>query len=331
MKVYQIGAALILLALCLCGCAPRQVQAEFYAMDTVMQITACGAGADDAVKAAEAEVYRLEGLLSCRNAEAELARCNAGQVQVSTETAQLIEAALSISERTGGAYDPTLGALTTVWGFSTGDHRVPDEAARAQALMRCGTEKVAVRGSDVYLEDGVQLDLGGIGKGYAASRVREILTQAGVTSAIASLGGNVCAIGAKPDGSDWQIGLQDPQNTAEYFAVVSVQDTSVVTSGGYQRYFEQDGIRYHHILDASTGAPAESGLLSVSVVCTDDTLADALSTALYVMGLDRGMDFWRTGELDFEAVWMTDGGEVWITPGLQTAFHSERSYQVAAR
>lgn len=331
MKFQHTAAAAFLLALLLCGCAAKQAKAEFYAMDTVMQITAYGAGAQEAVQAAQAEVYRLDALLSCRSESTELARCNAGQSKLSAETARLVESALVLAAQTDGAYDPTLGVLTAAWGFDSGTYRVPDEAERAEALTHCGTEKVTIKGNDVYLTDGVQLDLGGIGKGYAASRVRKIMEESGVSSAIVSLGGNVCAIGAKPDGSDWQIGLQDPRNTAQYFAVVSVRDTSVVTSGGYQRYFEQNGVRYHHILDAATGAPAESGLLSVSVVCADDTMADALSTALYVMGLERGMEFWRFGGAEFEAVWMTDSGAVWITSGLRGAYQSETAYQVAER
>ena len=110
-----------------------------------------------------------------------------------------------------------------------------------------------------------------------------------------------------------------------------MRDAAVVTSGGYQRYFEQNGVRYHHILDGKTGAPAESGLLSVSVVCTDDTLADALSTALYVMGLEKGIAFWRAGGADFEAVWMTEDGSVWLTSGLCDAYRSQMPYQVVER
>ena len=331
MKYQQTAAAAILLALALCGCAARQAGAEFYAMDTVMQITAYGADAQGAVEAAQTEVYRLEELLSCRSEGAELARCNAGQKTVSAETARLIEQAIALSMQTGGAYDPALGALTAAWGFDSGDYHVPDAAERTAALTHCGAEKVCVSDNTVVLSDGAQLDLGGIGKGYAASRIRRIMEENGVSSAIISLGGNVCAVGAKPDGKDWVIGLQDPHDPSAYFGTVTVRDAAVVTSGGYQRYFEYGGVRYHHILDAKTGAPAESGLCSVSVVCADDTLADALSTALYVMGFEKGVDFWRTGGMEFDAVWMLDDGTVWITSGLRGIYQSETAYQVAER
>ena len=183
-------------------------------------------------------------------------------------------------------------------------------------------------GISVTLTNGAQLDLGGIAKGYAAGRVRTILREAGVTSAIISLGGNVAAVGKKPDGSAWTVGLQDPDRPEAYFGTVSIEDACVVTSGAYQRYFEENGVCYHHILDPHTGCPAESGLKSVSVVAQDDTLADALSTALFVMGLDAGAEFQKSSGLSFEAVFVTDDNTVWITPGLAGRYRSDRPYQI---
>lgn len=162
----------------------------------------------------------------------------------------------------------------------------------------------------------------------AAGRVRTILREAGVTSAIISLGGNVAAVGKKPDGSAWTVGLQDPDRPEAYFGTVSIEDACVVTSGAYQRYFEENGVCYHHILDPHTGCPAESGVKSVSVVAQDDTLADALSTALFVMGLDAGAEFQKSSGLSFEAVFVTDDNTVWITPGLAGRYRSDRPYQI---
>ena len=146
--------------------------------------------------------------------------------------------------------------------------------------------------------------------------------------AIISLGGNVAAVGKKPDGSAWTVGLQDPDRPEAYFGTVSIEDACVVTSGAYQRYFEENGVCYHHILDPHTGCPAESGLKSVSVVAKDDTLADALSTALFVMGLDAGAELWNSSGLSFEAVFVTDDNTVWITPGLAGRYRSDRPYQI---
>ena len=186
-------------------------------------------------------------------------------------------------------------------------------------MQSSGAGLVQLDGISVTLTNGAQLDLGGIAKGYAAGRVRTILREAGVTSAIISLGGNVAAVGKKPDGSAWTVGLQDPDRPEAYFGTVSIEDACVVTSGAYQRYFEENGVCYHHILDPHTGCPAESGVKSVSVVVQDDTLADALSTALFVMGLDAGAELWNSSGLSFEAVFVTDDNTVWITPGLAGA------------
>ena len=331
MKHFQLLLIFCLPLLLLTGCAASDSSREFFAMDTVMQATAYGSGADDTLQAAEEEIYRLEQLFSCQAPEAELARCNrAGQLTVSAETAGLVQTALELSEATGGAYDPTLYPLSLAWGFSGGNYRVPDEEELRSLLAVTGAWRVSVDGSRITLQPGTQLDLGGIAKGYAAGQLRKLLTDAGIRSAIVSLGGNIAAVGAKPDGSDWQVGLQDPENPDTYFGILSVSDACVVTSGGYQRYFEQDGVRYHHILDPGTGCPAESGLLSVSVVSEDDTLADALSTALFVMGFDEGQALWRSGALPFEAVWMLQDGSVYLTPGLSGSYRSERAFQVIA-
>ena len=317
------------LPLLLCGCAQRSAEREFFAMDTVMQLRAYGPEAEAALAQAEAEIYRLEGTLSCRDEHAALSRLNeAGGGTVSEETAALLQTALTLCEKTGGAYDPSLGALSQVWGFSTGVYRVPEPDVLAAAMQRSGAKHVKLDGCAVTLENGVQLDLGGIAKGYTAGRVRAMLRDAGVTSAIISLGGNVAAVGKKPDGSAWTVGLQDPDRPEAYFGTVSIEDACVVTSGAYQRYFEENGVRYHHILDPYTGCPAESGVKSVSVVAQDDTLADALSTALFVMGLDAGAELQKSSGLSFEAVFVTDENTVWITPGLAGRYRSDRPYQI---
>ena len=318
--------ACVLIFLCLplllCGCAQKSAEREFFAMDTVMQLRAYGPEADRALAEAEAEIYRLEGELSCRDEHAALARLNeAGGGTVSAETAALLQTALTLCEKTGGAYDPALGALSQAWGFSTGAYCVPEQDALAEAMQRSGAAHAALGGCTVTLD-------GGIAKGYAAGRVRAILQEAGVTSAIVSLGGNVAAVGKKPDGSAWTVGLQDPDRPESYFGTVSIEAACVVTSGAYQRYFEENGVRYHHILDPYTGCPAESGVKSVSVIAQDDTLADALSTALFVMGLDAGAEFQKSSGLAFEAVFVTDDNTVWITPGLAGRYRSNRPYQI---
>ena len=323
--------ACVLIFLCLplllCGCAQKSAEREFFAMDTVMQLRAYGPAAEDALAQAEAEMYRLEGVLSCRDEQAALARLNeTGGGTAGEETAALLQTALTLCEKTDGAYDPALGALSQAWGFSTGAYCVPEQDALAEAMQRSGAAHAALGGCTVTLDGGAQLDLGGIAKGYAAGRVRAILQEAGVTSAIVSLGGNVAAVGKKPDGSAWTVGLQDPDRPESYFGTVSIEAACVVTSGAYQRYFEENGVRYHHILDPKTGYPAESGLISVTIVCEKGWLSDGLSTACFVLGYEDSLPLLETYQA--EAVFVTEDKEVIVTDGLKDMFTlTDSSYE----
>ena len=338
----QLAALLLtIFALSLTACGETAAESEtrtVYAMDTVMNLTVYGENAAAALESAEKELHTLDEAVLSRTAEGselyalntsngETVECGADDILPA-----LIETALTISDATDGAFDPTLAPVLDAWGFTKDERRVPSADELKELLSHTGCGKVALEktadGWTVTLLDGAQLDLGGIAKGYAAGRVRTILREAGVTSAIISLGGNVAAVGKKPDGSAWTVGLQDPDRPEAYLGTVSIEDACVVTSGAYQRYFEENGVCYHHILDPHTGCPAESGVKSVSVVAQDDTLADALSTALFVMGLDAGAELWNSSGLSFEAVFVTDDNTVWITPGLAGRYRSDRPYQI---
>ena len=330
-KTGKILRGLLLAALLplLCGCRAQKASTEFFAMDTVMQLTAYGAYADAAVDAAEVEIARLDAKLSAQSADSEIAKLNAGGFCEDDETLRVLASAYQIAALTEGAYDPTVYPLMQLWGFGTEHAQVPQRAAIETALEAVGYEKLPAVKAPYQLPEGMAIDLGGIGKGFAAETLRKCLHEQGIQSAVLSLGGNVTLLGSKPDGADWTVGLQDPQ-TDGCFGYVSASDVSVVTSGGYQRYFEENGKRYWHILDARTGMPADTGIRSVTVVSADDTLADGLSTALFVMGLDRAAQFWRESR-DFEAVFLLDSGEIYVTQGLEDSFRSERSFEVLAR
>ena len=315
----------LLLFFTLCGCGAQRQTGEWFAMDTVM--TAAVYGSADALDAVEAETYRLDALLAAQKDDSEIAAVNDGAEVVSEETAALLRRALEIAAETNGAYDPTVYPLMRAWGFTDGNYRVPADAELDALLQTTGWTEVSVDGTTASLPEGFALDLGGIGKGYAAGRCKEILKAHGVTSALLSLGGNVSALGSKPDGTAWTVAIEDPDG-GDYLGTVQIADQCVVTSGGYQRYFEQDGVRYWHILDPETGKPARSGMKSVTIVSADDTLADALSTALFVMGPERAADFWRVHRAEFGAVWLTDDGRLFVTEGLTLA--TEREYEVVS-
>ncbi len=150
----------------------------------------------------------------------------------------------------------------------------------------------------------------------------QVFRDQGVTSGIVSLGGNVQALGHKPDGSNWRVAIQDPRDQSENFLVLEIAEQAVITSGGYQRYFEEDGKTYHHIIDPRTGYPADSGVLSMTIVSADGTLADGLSTSLFIMGPEKAEEYWRAHSDEFDAVWMTDDGSVYLTKGLENCYES---------
>ena len=217
--------------------------------------------------------------------------------------------------------------MSSACGFTTDSFREPSQAELDALLAHAGMEHVHVSGDTVALDSGTQIDLGAIAKGYAADRVLDLYRQAGLERGWAALGGNVAALGCRPDGEPWEIGIQDPAQPDDgnaYAGLLYLEDACAVTSGSYQRYFEQDGRRYHHILDPATGAPADSGLLSVTVVADaaegSGAMCDALSTALFVMGEEQALDFWRTGGLDFQLVLVTEDGRVVATAGLEGRF-----------
>jgi thiamine biosynthesis lipoprotein len=172
-------------------------------------------------------------------------------------------------------------------------------------------------------KEGMAVDFGGIAKGYTSARIMDIFAECGVTSAMVNLGGNVQTYGTKPDGKKWKIAVQDPKKEGNYLCIIDSAGQAIITSGGYERYFEEDGVRYHHIIDPSDGYPADNGLVSVTIVSADGTLADGLSTSLFVMGRDKAIDYWREHSGEFEMVLYTDGGELLATEGLKDILTSE--------
>ena len=316
-RLLPLLAAWTLLASVMSGCAAKKENIQFFAMDTVMDITAYGPAAEQALPLAERRIYELDAAISAQDERSEISRLNAGSGEPLSETVrQLVRRALEAARVTDGAYDPTVGALMELWGFGTDRAAVPAASEIENSLGRTGWQQLLLTDSGLSMPEGFCFDPGGIGKGYAAEQAKALLKEQGVRSAILSLGGNVSVLGAKPDGSDWVIGIQDPQDAAANFALVRVKDAAVVTSGGYQRYFEEGGRRYCHILDPQTGYPAQSGLLSVTIVSQDDTMADALSTALYVMGAEKAEGFWRESGLDFGCVIMDQQRHVFVTEDL---------------
>lgn len=306
---------------------------ELFAMDTVMMIRATGVDAKAAVDEAAAEIERLDALLSVGSEESEVTKLNRnGGGVMSEDVKYLTERSLEIYDSTGGAYDITIYPLMELWGF-TGDHpAVPDAKEIERVISESGSDKLKINGNTLTLGAEQGIDFGGIAKGYASSRIMEIFEKKGMISGLVSLGGNVHCFRTKEDGSAWKCGVTDPEHPDDnryLLGILHCSDQAVITSGGYERYFQDEsGKTYHHIMDPKTGYPAKSGLTSVTIVSKDGTLADALSTACFVSGEQKAAAYWRSHRDEFDMILQTDDGRLLVSEGISDAFESERSYQV---
>lgn len=275
---------IILALLSFSGCAKKETS-DIFAMDTIITLSVYGKNAKEAISDMENEIKRLDEKFSPSKVFSE-----------DEETEYLINTADAISNITDGAFDIRLRSLSEIWGFYDKEYKIPKDEEIKTAL-----EKKAY-------------DFGGIAKGYAGDRLAKICEENGIDSGILSLGGNVVAIGENPNGKVWKVGIANPKEPSEYIGYVEVIDKAVVTSGDYQRYFEQNGKKYHHILNPKTGYPAQNGLSSVTIISDSSILADCLSTAFFVSGKDTVFKLYN--ELDFEALLITQNGEIITTDNI---------------
>lgn len=336
---HRLFALALVLVLALSGCA-RQAEPlsrTVYAMDTVMTLCAYGAE-DSALDAAEQELLRLDALLDRHDENSAVSAFNAAPADepqaLDGEVLSLLKKAEGITVATDGAFDVTVAPLLDAWGFGADAYRVPPQDELQALLPLVGEGGLTLTDTAAAHGAGVQVDLGGVAKGYAGACVRDILAARGVTSASVDLGGDVCLLGAKSDGGDWRVAVRDPQDSAGFLGVLALRDCFVVTSGAYERGFEENGVRYHHIIDPSTGYPAESGLMSVSVVCADGAQADALSTAVFVLGAQRALALYNAaqalGLVPFELLLVQQDGSVLLTAGLFDCFTPEEGVRYAS-
>lgn len=324
-------SAILLCLIFLCGCSISEHRADFFAMNTIMQITAYGDAPTDEAKAM---IMSLEKQLSVTDSDSDISRINTAggkAVSVGADTAELIKGALKLCERTNGALDITIYPVLREWGFTTDEYRIPAKERLAELSEYVDYRAVKITENGVSVPEGFMLDLGAVAKGYASDKTLTLLKENGVKSALINLGGNVYALGKKPDGSAWKIGIADPLEPNTICGKISITDKAAVTSGSYERYFiGEDGVKYCHIIDPANLRPADSGLASVTIVAESGLLCDALSTAMFVMGKQAALEHWRTYR-DFEMVLIETDGKITVTDGLEGVFEpvGERDYEIA--
>ena len=330
MKKYLCLAIAILLLLSGCTTVSEntenfQATKDVFAMDTYMNLKAYGENSEIALEIAGDEIKYLDELLSVTNNDSDVRKINnsnGNSVSVNKETAEIIQNAIEIGSQTNGALDITIYPVLKEWGFTTNDYKIPDGKTIEMLLKNVDYNKIKLDGNSVTIPENFELDLGALAKGYTSDKVMEILHNNDVGSAVVSLGGNVQTLGRKPDGSLWKVAVTDPFSPDSAMGVLEVEDKAVITSGNYERYFvAENGEMYHHIIDPSDGYPADNGLVSVTIIGDSGIMCDALSTALFVSGFEKAVNYWKNNK-DFDMILVTDRKNIFITEGVADTFEN---------
>lgn len=288
------------------------------AMGTVVTVKLFGFGAKNDLEKVETEINGLESsVLSWRKKGSDVYRINEGAgspVSVSPDTAKIIAQCTSISDDCNGVFDITVGNITKLWDFGGENQRLPSDDEIKTALGSVGYKNVSVSGNAVRINKGQSLDLGAVGKGFACDKIKDLLDKGSTKSAVVSVGGSLLIYGNR----NFTVGIVNPDNDKQSMGTLKLKNTCVSTSGNYEKYFEQDGKRYHHILNATTGYPATSEFKSVTVVCESGLLSDALSTVCYIAGYRKSVEILK--KYDAEAVFIFNNNAVKATDGLSGKF-----------
>ncbi len=259
------------------------------AMGTIITAKTYGENTGTFTRTIISTVKQLDDLISWRNSGSFVALLNKNGSVQSSQIADIVNACKKVSEDSDGAFDLTIGPVSTLWGIGTDDEKLPTKDEIQNALKKVDYKNLTANGTEVKAEKGQFVDLGAIGKGYACDMIKVYLKQADVKGAVVSVGGSIIAYGKRNKaGDNWRIAVRHPRDEKGIIGTVALKEGFVSTSGDYEKYFEKDGVRYHHILDARTGYPSQNDLASVTVVCDNGLLSDALSTACFVLGKEKG-------------------------------------------
>ena len=318
---------LMVLPLAACG-ETRMSQRQVFAMDTVMTLTAYGKKAEYGLNAAQSVIQSMNDALDPdleTSTTYAINHAQGGNVSISGQVNKMLSTAYTVYKQSGGALDLTIYPVIVRWGFDSGRYYVPTDEELWVDLSHKGFDKMVLTSFPssgsyaVSFPVGTQLSFASVAKGCAAENAISAMRNAGVTSGIISLGGNVQTLGLKPDGSNWAVAVADPNNPTNYVGVLSIGEAAIVTSGTYQRYFTQDGKTYHHLINPESGRPINNTLKSATIVCEDGTLADCLSTAMFVLGQSKAINYWRVYG-GFDMILINNENEVICTKGLIEKF-----------
>lgn len=323
-----ITLCIISLILTSCGApAPKEVTRQSFMLDTIITLKYYGKNADAAETESINRLNEIDKKMSTFKPSSEISKINdnagGSPVKVSSDTFFVIQRATQISKTDQGGFDISIGPLVNLWGIGTNHQKVPTktEIDKAKKLVNYNDIILDKTNSTVKLKlKGQALDLGGIAKGYAADQLKAICLKHNITSAFLSLGGNVYAIGNNTNGTAWRIGIQDPlKDIGQYLGIITVTDKSVVTAGNYQRFFIKNGVRYHHLIDPSTGYPAQKGIISATIISSTSINCDALSNTTYILGVDKAIKLINSMN-GVEAIFITSDKKVYVTNGLKDNF-----------
>lgn len=310
--------------LCSCGEVYRYTDKTFYSMSTVVTVISDGDGDYSDVEDFASD---FENRLSRTRPNSEIYNLNHnGSAELSYDTLHILQKSLEIAKKTEYAFNPCMGSITELWDITSGKNYVPEEEHVANALENCDADAVQISKNTVTVSDGTKVDLGGIAKGYALEKMLEIEVSDNKNANVCiNLGGNIALAGSsesnrKNNEYGWNVGITNPFDKSGIVGTLKISDCFIAISGAYERFFEKDGVIYHHIFDPATGYPSRSDLASTAVINKSGIEGDALSTALFVMGYDKAVGFYRSGVYDFEMILIKNDGGIYITQGIFSNF-----------
>ncbi len=303
----------------------------FFAMDTTISLIAYGQNAETGIEEGRKVVETLDSTLSTGNEKSQVSKLNRDGRAVFDKTGKfLMKKSLNLYKETSGFFDISIYPVMESWGFTTKNYKVPTDDELQDVIQLVNASKIDFdnkNGKVSFKKDGMKIDFGGIAKGYTSEQVIKAYKKAGVKSGLVNLGGNVQTLGKKPSGKGWKVAIQNPNKNKSFLGVLESSDEAIISSGDYERFFVENGKRYHHIIDPRTGKPTSNELQSVTIVSKDGTIADGLSTSLFIMGKDKAIEFWKSHSKDFQIILFTKDEKLIVSDGLEKRFSSD-AYEI---